>query len=270
MKQIIFISFLFLLYTPSFAQEFDSLSSKYINQFLLASGGKDKWETVKTRWDSIHTFHYGRRNKADFKNKNSIDRKQVLRMIEPDEITVGIFKTPDMGKNSSIKSTDTLKSIMCVNQKQFWIQFGGKKAQIMPNEHKQYVKATMAHCGHAYFFLQKDASASYVAKISYKGGEYHIIKFTRKYWTAPNVYLFNTKTNLIDYATTERFLDRLGGGDVDFVRMSHLREYRNIDGFLVHTIEDGFKDSFLESRSINISTKFNIDILDTEFDLPQN
>jgi len=84
------------------------------------------------------------------------------------------------------------------------------------------------------------------------------------------VNIFNSKTHLIDYTTTERFLDQLGGKEVDFVRIAHLKKYKNIDGFFIHTIEDGYKDNFLESRYITISAKFNTSISDTVFEVPQN
>lgn len=152
-------------------------------------------------------------------------------MKQPYEIVVNIFKSPNMQKNCFIKTKQDI-SIMCVNQTQFWTQFGNGTAEVMPDEHRKYMQSAMVHCGHAYFFLQKDASASYVCQLQYKGNKYHIIKFIRKDWIAHNVYLFNSKTHLIDYTTTERFLDQLGGKEVYFVRITHLKKYKNTDGFL--------------------------------------
>jgi hypothetical protein len=254
-----------------FAQQYDSLSSLVIDKYLSESGGRENWMLIKSRWDSIHCFQYGKKSNMNTFKKEKLNHKaQILNMSQsPYRVTFNIFKSPNMFKYIHINSLHK-EEIMCVNQQHFWTKFGDKKAEIMPDDHRKYAESTMAHCGLAYFFLQKDASSSYVAQILYKGNEYHVIKFIRKEWLAHSVYLFNTKTNLIDYLTTERFLDRLGGKEIDFVRMEHFKEYKNIDGFLVHTIVEGYKDNFLESKYVTISTKFNIDIPNEEFDVPKN
>lgn len=206
-----------------------------IENYFKAIGGKEKWNSILTKIDSVTHFNL---IKSEL-TANSADTVFIVTR----------FMRPNLQRTES-SAMGRPVTALCFDGKVFWTRTGDRMPSIQPAEHAEYYKSTVM-LGFGDLLVDESASVSYEGVGVLDGKKCSILIVKRKEWIYSSRYYFGIESGLLLCVASH------GSGAN---RRTYLKDYRSVMGILWAYTEEFYVGDKLESISVHKRILLNVEI----------
>ncbi len=198
-----------------------------VDKYFQAIGGKERWLSIRSKFDSILFVEYKRGTAADSSRLATV------------------FVRPNLQKTTVYKKA-AHPVTMGFDGHVFWSQ-GSTIKLVQSEEEAAYFKSTVM-LGQADLLLEDDVMISYKGMKELDDRQFEVLEIKRNQWVSSYQYYFDQKSGLLYCAVAHESPNK---------RRTYFKEYRSVSGLLVPFVETTTIDGITQDRSHRLAFKFD-------------